>query len=93
MDRRDYLAILWRRRWVFAITAAVTVIVAVLAAAVSCAPEAPATEPGAAAPKQPKGGGKGDDNPITDYLKSREGRATVNTVARGVFGVLKGLLK
>ena len=34
-----------------------------------------------------------DENPITDFLKSREGRATVNTVTRGVFGVLKEILK
>jgi DNA helicase HerA-like ATPase len=44
-------------------------------------------------PEQPKGSGKGDDNPIGDFLKSREGRATVNNVTRGVFGVLKGILK
>jgi hypothetical protein len=44
-------------------------------------------------PSQPRGNGKGDDNPIGDFLKSREGRATVNTVTRGVFGVLKDLLK
>jgi DNA helicase HerA-like ATPase len=30
-----------------------------------------------------------DGNPIVGYLKSREGRAMVNTVARGVFGLLK----
>ena len=46
-----------------------------------------------APPKQPKGKGKGDDSPIGDFLKSREGRATVNTVTRGVFGVLKSLMK
>ncbi|MGH8991798.1 MAG: helicase HerA-like domain-containing protein [Acidimicrobiia bacterium] len=31
----------------------------------------------------------GDGNPVVDYLKSREGRQMVNTVARGVFGLLK----
>ncbi len=40
-------------------------------------------------PQRPRGSGKGDDNPITDFLSSREGRATVNTVLRGVFGLLK----
>jgi hypothetical protein len=57
---------------------------------------APAPAPAPSAPRrppQPKGGGKGDDNPIGDFLKSREGRATVNTVTRGVFGVLKSILK
>ena len=40
-------------------------------------------------PKQPKGRGKKDDNPVVGYLKSREGRQMVNTVARGIFGLLK----
>ncbi|MDQ3979061.1 MAG: DUF853 domain-containing protein [Actinomycetota bacterium] len=40
-------------------------------------------------PKQPKGKGKGKDNPVVDYLKSREGRSMINTVARGVFGLLR----
>jgi hypothetical protein len=44
-------------------------------------------------PRQPKGQGKGGDSPIGDFLRSREGRATVNTVTRGVFGVLKDILK
>jgi DNA helicase HerA-like ATPase len=30
-----------------------------------------------------------DDNPILDYMKSREGRAMANTVVRGIFGLLK----
>jgi len=34
-----------------------------------------------------------DGNPVTDFLKSREGRATVNNVVRGAFGVLKGFMK
>ncbi len=32
---------------------------------------------------------RGDDNVVTDYLRSREGRAMVNTVVRGVLGLLK----
>jgi hypothetical protein len=37
-----------------------------------------------------KGGGKADDGgAVTDYLKSREGRSMLNTIARGVFGLLK----
>ncbi|HVF19707.1 MAG TPA: helicase HerA-like domain-containing protein [Mycobacteriales bacterium] len=39
-------------------------------------------------PKQPKGAKK-DDNVVTGYLKSREGRAMANTVVRGIFGMLK----
>jgi hypothetical protein len=42
-----------------------------------------------APPKQPRGSGKKDENPITDFLQSREGRSTINTVVRGVFGLLK----
>jgi uncharacterized protein len=34
-----------------------------------------------------------DGNAVTDFLKSREGRATVNNVVRGAFGVLKGFMK
>ena len=30
-----------------------------------------------------------DGNVVTDYLKSREGRSMINTVVRGVFGMLK----
>ena len=33
---------------------------------------------------------KDDGNPVSDFLKSREGRATVNNVVRGVFSLLKG---
>jgi len=32
---------------------------------------------------------QGDDNAVLGYLKSREGRSMVNTVARGVFGLLR----
>jgi DNA helicase HerA-like ATPase len=32
---------------------------------------------------------KDDGNAVVDYLKSREGRSMLNTVARGVFGILK----
>ena len=32
---------------------------------------------------------KDDGNPVTDFLKSREGRATVNNVVRGVFDLMK----
>ena len=34
-----------------------------------------------------------NDGAVTDFLKSREGRATVNNVVRGAFGVLKGFMK
>ena len=50
---------------------------------------APADAPKAAKPPQPKGKGKQDDNPVVGYLKSREGRSMINTVARGVFGLLR----
>ena len=33
--------------------------------------------------------GKDDGNVVTDYLRSREGRSMINTVVRGVFGMLK----
>ena len=39
-------------------------------------------------PKQPKGKKK-DDNVVTGFLKSREGRQLMTTVARGVFGMLR----
>ena len=34
-----------------------------------------------------------DGTAVTDFLKSREGRATVNNVVRGAMGVLKGIMK
>ncbi|MGI8684158.1 MAG: helicase HerA-like domain-containing protein [Acidimicrobiales bacterium] len=37
---------------------------------------------------QPKGNRK-DENAVISYVKSREGRSMLNTVARGVFGLLK----
>jgi hypothetical protein len=40
-------------------------------------------------PPQPKGKGRKDDSPVMGYLKSREGRSMINTVARGVFGLLR----
>ena len=45
----------------------------------------------APAPAAPTGGGprRRDTNPVVDYLKSREGRSMMNTVARGVFGLLR----
>jgi hypothetical protein len=35
------------------------------------------------------GAKKPDTSPVTDYLKSREGRSMLNTIARGVFSMLK----
>jgi DNA helicase HerA-like ATPase len=48
--------------------------------------QAPTPQPKA---KKGKAAKEDDDNPIVDYLKSREGRSMMNTVARGVFGLLK----
>jgi uncharacterized protein len=59
------------------------------AAAADVEDEAAAEEIKAKAPKQPKGKGKKDDNPVVGYLKSREGRQMANTVARGIFSLLK----
>jgi len=58
------------------------------------ATEGPKGPPGQAEridPPRSKGGGsaKKDDGVVTDFLKSREGRATVNNVVRGVFDLLK----
>jgi hypothetical protein len=30
---------------------------------------------------------------VTDFVESREGRATVNNVVRGAFGVLEGFME
>jgi hypothetical protein len=63
--------------------------------------EAGAAKPAGAAKKtgarkkaKPKAKAAPDDgNAVTDFLKSREGRATVNNVVRGAMGVLKGFMK
>jgi DNA helicase HerA-like ATPase len=65
-----------------------------LAARMAGAAEAPAVGEGhtrpAPEPAAPKRRGKEKDgNAVVDYLKSREGRSMVNTVARGVFGLLR----
>ncbi|MGI8792949.1 MAG: helicase HerA-like domain-containing protein [Acidimicrobiales bacterium] len=59
------------------------------AGAAEAATEEEAEQRRKAPPKQPKGRGKNDQNPVTGYLKSREGRTMVNTVVRGVFSLLK----
>jgi DNA helicase HerA-like ATPase len=41
------------------------------------------------APRRGPAPRRDDGNPVTDFLKSREGRATVNNVVRGVFDLLK----
>jgi len=53
-------------------------------------PPAPAPAEPQARPKEEHRSrpGKGD-NAVVDYLKSREGRTMMNTVVRGVFGMLK----
>jgi hypothetical protein len=64
---------------------------ALLAAATEPAPEAdapPAPEPDRPRRRRPADGGDGE-NPIVDYLKSRQGRAMAKKVARGVFGMLR----
>ncbi len=45
----------------------------------------PKAEPKPKAPAKKKK----DDNVVVDYLKSREGRSMINTVARGLFGLLR----
>jgi len=55
---------------------------ALLQEALAAEPEKPAPAPRAAKKKD-------DDNAVLGYLKSREGRSMVNTVARGVFGLLR----
>ena len=51
--------------------------------------EAPAPAPAEAAPAPSAGHKKDDENAVVGYLKSREGRSMMNTVARGVFGLLR----
>ena len=76
-----------------------------LAAASAPAPDTPADRTDAApapaprkapAPKaerrpseHPPARPKDDSNAVSDYLRSREGRSMVNSVVRGVFGLLK----
>ena len=60
-----------------------------LAESAAAAQQVPKDAPPPPPPKQPKGKGKKDDNPVVGYLKSREGRSMINTVARGVFGLLR----
>jgi len=56
---------------------------------------APAPEPAPAepAPQEAPRSETKDDNAVVDFLQSREGRATINTVTRGALGILKGFLK
>jgi len=42
-----------------------------------------------ASPKRKAPKKQDDGNVVTDFLKSREGRATINNVVRGVFGMMK----
>ena len=67
-----------------------------LGARMAQAAEAAAAEQEAAAAETPKAPparrankNRNDDNAVLGYLKSREGRSMVNTVARGVFGLLR----
>lgn len=55
---------------------------------VPSAPNPKAKARRAPAPKS-RSGSQDDGNAVTDFLKSREGRATVNNVVRGVFDLLK----
>jgi DNA helicase HerA-like ATPase len=57
------------------------------AGAAAAAEEAAKAEPAPAAPRP--AAKKDGDNAVLGYLKSREGRSMVNTVARGVFGLLR----
>ena len=58
------------------------------AAARRRAPKADAQAQGRAQ-AEGQGSKKKDDNVVVGYLKSREGRSMINTVARGVFGLLR----
>jgi uncharacterized protein len=70
-----------------------------LAAKMGAAQAAPAPAPAPSAPPEttppPKPSRKrrkkadDDENAVVDYLKSREGRSMINTVGRGLFGLLK----
>jgi uncharacterized protein len=46
-------------------------------------------KPEAEAKPKAKARAKKDENPVIEYVKSREGRQMINTVARGIFGMLK----
>jgi hypothetical protein len=59
-----------------------------MAAAAEAAAE-PEPEERQAPAAKPARKAKKDDNVVLGYLKSREGRSMVNTVARGVFGLLR----
>ncbi|MGH9264792.1 MAG: helicase HerA-like domain-containing protein [Acidimicrobiales bacterium] len=66
-----------------------------LGARMAAAAEAAATaaaegqRPKEEGPRPSKTKAKKDDNAVLGYLKSREGRSMINTVARGVFGLLR----
>jgi hypothetical protein len=49
----------------------------------------PDSPPASASPSKHSKKKDDDGNAVVDYLKSREGRSMINTVARGVFGMLK----
>ena len=51
--------------------------------------KAPKVSKGSSGGKSGKRGKSDDGSPVTDYLTSREGRSMLNTIARGVFGLLK----
>ena len=58
-------------------------------AAAAEAAGAPESEAAREAPAPKPARKKKDDNAVLGYLKSREGRSMMNTVARGVFGLLR----
>ena len=63
-----------------------------MAEAAEAAADVPAEDPPERAPTSRPAGRtrrKDDDNAVLGYLKSREGRSMMNTVARGVFGLLR----
>jgi len=59
-----------------------------LAAKTAAGSESPTEAAPPTPPPQPKGKRK-DENAVIAYVKSREGRSMINTVARGVFGLLR----
>jgi hypothetical protein len=60
-----------------------------MAASADAAAAEQAAAPARKEPAQPKAHKSDDDNAVLGYLKSRQGRSMVNTVARGVFGLLR----